>query len=138
MSAAKRDQIENFIKNYFISKIDVNLIIWSRIFIISKKIFFTIFYYMVVWCRNKLSTNKYSYVASILIIFWENFLKFLPIIILNECKSLHIKLIIFLAITCLATVEKVFLSNMKWFFAVFYQKNICNALRLKLLFYNHT
>src|SRR6266542_3163068 len=41
VSAAKRDQIENFIKNFFISEIDVNLII-SRIFIISKKNFFTI------------------------------------------------------------------------------------------------
>jgi len=42
VNTAKRNQIENFIKNYFINKIDVNLIIWSKIFIILKKNFFII------------------------------------------------------------------------------------------------
>src|ERR1051325_1717000 len=42
MSAGKRDQIEIFFKKKFLSKIDVDLIIWSRTFIISKKIFLSI------------------------------------------------------------------------------------------------
>ena len=37
VSAGKRDQIEIFFKKKFLSKIDVDLIIWSRTFIISKK-----------------------------------------------------------------------------------------------------
>src|SRR5437588_3861484 len=42
VSAGKRDQIEFFFKKKFLSKIDVDLIIWSRIFVISKKIFLSI------------------------------------------------------------------------------------------------
>ena len=42
MSAGKRDQIEIFFKKKFLSKIDVDLIIWSRTFIISKKIILSI------------------------------------------------------------------------------------------------
>ena len=42
VSAGKRDQIENFFKKKFLSKIDVDLIIWSRTFIISKKFFLSI------------------------------------------------------------------------------------------------
>src|SRR5437868_14447924 len=42
VSAGKRDQIEIFFKKKFLSKIDVDLIIWSRTFIISKKIFLSI------------------------------------------------------------------------------------------------
>src|SRR5436853_317422 len=42
VSAGKRDQIEFFFKKNFLSKIDVDLIIWSRIFVISKKIFLSI------------------------------------------------------------------------------------------------
>ena len=42
MSAGKRDQIEIFFKKKFLSKIDVDLIIWSRTFIISKKNFLSI------------------------------------------------------------------------------------------------
>ena len=42
VSAGKRDQIEIFFKKKFLSKIDVDLIIWSRTFIISKKNFLSI------------------------------------------------------------------------------------------------
>src|SRR5256885_7214593 len=42
VSAGKRDQIEIFFKKKFLSKIDVDLIIWSRTFIISKKIILSI------------------------------------------------------------------------------------------------
>ena len=42
MSAGKRDQIEIFFKKKFLSKIDVDLIIWSRTFVISKKNFLSI------------------------------------------------------------------------------------------------
>ena len=42
VSAGKRDQIENFFKKKFLSKIDVDLIIWSRILITLKKIFLLI------------------------------------------------------------------------------------------------
>src|SRR2546429_3063819 len=42
VSAGKRDQIEIFFKKKFLSKIDVDLIIWSRTFIISKKKFLSI------------------------------------------------------------------------------------------------
>ena len=42
VSAGKRDQIEIFFKKKFLSKIDVDLIIWSRTFVISKKIFLSI------------------------------------------------------------------------------------------------
>src|SRR5881275_2235451 len=42
VSAGKRDQIEIFFKKKFLSKIDVDLMIWSRTFIISKKIFLSI------------------------------------------------------------------------------------------------
>src|SRR2546421_10861116 len=42
VSAGKRDQIEFFFKKKFLSKIDVDLIIWSRTFVISKKIFLSI------------------------------------------------------------------------------------------------
>src|SRR6266542_3553730 len=42
VSAGKRDQIEIFFKKKFLSKIDVDLIIWSRTFIISKKNFLLI------------------------------------------------------------------------------------------------
>src|SRR5436853_7892488 len=42
VSAGKRDQIEFFFKKNFLSKIDVDLIIWSRIFVISKKNFLLI------------------------------------------------------------------------------------------------
>src|SRR5438067_983057 len=42
MSAGKRDQIEIFFKKKFLSKIDVDLIIWFRIFIISKKNYLSI------------------------------------------------------------------------------------------------
>ena len=39
VSAGKRDQIGIFFKKKFLSKIDVDLIIWSRTFVISKKFF---------------------------------------------------------------------------------------------------
>src|SRR5438270_8058062 len=42
VSAGKRNQIEIFFKKKFLSKIDVDLIIWSRTFIISKKNFLSI------------------------------------------------------------------------------------------------
>ena len=42
VSAGKRDQIKIFFKKKFLSKIDVDLIIWSRIFVISKKKFLSI------------------------------------------------------------------------------------------------
>src|SRR6059036_1034219 len=42
VSAGKRDQIEFFFKKKFLSKIDVDLIIWSRTFVISKKKFLSI------------------------------------------------------------------------------------------------
>src|SRR5438270_8867595 len=42
VSAGKRDQIEIFFKKKFLNKIDVDLIIWSRTFIISKKNFLSI------------------------------------------------------------------------------------------------
>src|SRR5436190_18448449 len=42
VSAGKRDQIEIFFKKKFLSKIDVDLIIWSRTFVISKKNFLSI------------------------------------------------------------------------------------------------
>src|SRR2546423_13438771 len=42
VSAGKRDQIEFNFKKKFLNKIDVDLIIWSRTFIISKKIFLSI------------------------------------------------------------------------------------------------
>src|SRR2546421_11096955 len=55
VSAGKRDQIEFFFKKKFLSKIDVDLIIWSRIFVISKKIFLSI------WSLfPALSPNKYE------------------------------------------------------------------------------
>src|SRR2546423_14919737 len=44
VSAGKKDQIEFFFKKKFLSKIDVDLIIWSRIFVISKKIFLSIWF----------------------------------------------------------------------------------------------
>src|SRR5207253_522495 len=42
LSAGERDKIEFIFKKKFLSKIDVDLIIWSRIFVISKKIFLSI------------------------------------------------------------------------------------------------
>src|SRR5881275_2550538 len=42
VSAGKRDQIEIFFKKKFLSKIDVDLIIWSRTFVILKKNFLSI------------------------------------------------------------------------------------------------
>ena len=42
MSAGKRDQIEFFFKKKFLSKIDVDLIVWSRILITLKKNFLSI------------------------------------------------------------------------------------------------
>src|ERR1043166_3963220 len=42
VSAGKRDQIEIFFRKKFLSKIDVDLIIWSRTFVISKKKFLSI------------------------------------------------------------------------------------------------
>src|SRR5256885_10581310 len=42
VSAGKRDQIGIFFKKKFLSKIDVDLIIWFRTFVISKKNFLSI------------------------------------------------------------------------------------------------
>ena len=42
VSAGKRDQIDFFLKKKFLSKIDVNLVIWSRSLVISKKNFLSI------------------------------------------------------------------------------------------------
>src|SRR5256714_3095629 len=44
MSTGKKDQIEIFFKKKFLSKINVDLIIWSRTFVISKKNFLSIWF----------------------------------------------------------------------------------------------
>src|SRR5947207_7933369 len=42
VSAGKRDQIEIFFKKKLLSKIDLDLIIWFKTFVISKKYFLSI------------------------------------------------------------------------------------------------
>src|SRR5205807_2945524 len=68
MSAGKRDQIENFFKKKFLSKIDVDLIIWSRIFVISKKNFLSIWSLFPALTPYLLILSKHMYTGWLTII----------------------------------------------------------------------